>query len=655
MSMLTKKTRLMASIILLLATLAYSQVAPEFDWTKPISGTGKDYGRALVVDQDGNIYTTGYYQNTGDFGNGVTLTSFGNYDFYLAKYDKYGNAIWASGGGGTLTDRGQSVVLAPDGNILVTGHLFGTATFSDSTLTSAGNLDMFTAKYDTAGNLLWIKQGFSTSQLSSYGIAVDTAGNSAVACYFGSSTVLTATFGDITLTSYGNRDAAVVKYNPDGTALWAKNMGGVNSGEESNDICIDPQNNIYVTGMFNTEATFGSTNLTSFGGTDIFVTKLDADGNFQWAINGGGGLLDEAQGITYSNGFVYVTGYFDSAATFGSFNLQTNSLTNGDQDFFLLKIDPNGTVVEAVSFGGIGDDNGEDVVADADGNLYLIGEFEDVVVLGGVQITSVGGDDLVMLKTDASMNLEWMLSAGGAGTEKGYGVACDLAGNYLATGYFQQVATFGSTQLTSAGSEDIFITKIGDNIVPVELESFNASVNGSTVDLNWFTATETNNSGFEIERKTEGGNFSLIAFISGNGTIAEPSAYTYADENLAAGKYYYRLKQIDFSGAFEYSDNVQAEIIQPDVFSLDQNYPNPFNPSTIISFDLPVESNVTITIYSAIGEEMFRINKGALASGRHQYNFNASLLSSGIYFYKLDAAGRTGETYSSTKKMTLVR
>lgn len=655
MSLFTKKTYFIISIILLSAVLAFAQIGPDFNWSKSSGGTGKDYGRSLIVDQAGNIYTTGYYQNTANFGNGVTLTSFGNYDFYLAKFDSVGNAKWARGGGGTLTDRGQSVAFAQDGSILVTGHLFGTANFSDSILTSAGNLDMFTAKYDTAGNLLWIKQGLSVSQLSSYAIAVDAVGHIAVACYFGSSTATTATFGGVTLTTYGNRDAAVVKYTPNGEVLWAANMGGTLSTEESNDVCFDPLGNVYVTGLFNTQANFGSISLNSNGGTDAFIVKFDPFGTVLWAKNAGGPLGDEGQGITYANGHIYAVGVFDSAATFGTINLSAVSGLAGDQEIFYTKLDLDGNFIQAYSAGGAGDDNAEDIVSDADGYLYIIGEFQGTATFNTTVLTSAGGDDAFMMKIAPNSDIMWIKQAGGAGTEKGYGAAFDLGGNYYGTGYFQQVASFGSIQLTSAGSEDIYITKIGNYPVPVELALFNASVAGNNVNLNWITATETNNFGFDVERKYDNGSFVSAAFIKGNGTKTTPSSYSFNDGNLSAGKYVYRLKQIDLDGSFTYSKSVEVEISKPTEFALNQNFPNPFNPSTVISFELPVEANVTVTIFNSLGEEISKVIKGALTAGHHQFIFDAHNLSSGIYIYQLNAACKNGELFSTSKKMSLIQ
>jgi hypothetical protein len=192
------------------------------------------------------------------------------------------------------------------------------------------------------------------------------------------------------------------------------------------------------------------------------------------------------------------------------------------------------------------------------------------------------------------------------------------------------------------------------NPTPVELVSFTASDNGNEVVLNWRTATEINNKGFEVERsKSEirGQNiWTAAGFVEGNGTTTESHSYSYSDENVLPGKYQYRLKQIDFDGSFEYSDVAGVEVTSPAQYSLEQNYPNPFNPSTLIKFSLPEKTGVVVNIYNSIGEKIRTLVQKELESGYHQVEFDASDLSSGVYFCQLEA-GR----YTKTMKMILLK
>ncbi len=192
-------------------------------------------------------------------------------------------------------------------------------------------------------------------------------------------------------------------------------------------------------------------------------------------------------------------------------------------------------------------------------------------------------------------------------------------------------------------------------VVPVELSSFSAVVSSSVVNLNWETATETNNSGFDVERSSDNRNFASIGFVEGNGTTSERSAYSFADGNVETGTYYYRLKQIDFDGSFEYSNVIEVDVSLPDNFSLEQNYPNPFNPSTTISFALPVDSRINFRVFNILGQEVYQELNNNLSAGSHTIQFNAAELTSGIYLYTVDAVGVNGNNFSSTKKMILAK
>ena len=206
------------------------------------------------------------------------------------------------------------------------------------------------------------------------------------------------------------------------------------------------------------------------------------------------------------------------------------------------------------------------------------------------------------------------------------------------------------------------------NIVPVELVSFTSSVKDNIVMLNWITATETNNSGFEIERNTplnplsrgeaEGrGVWEKIGFVYGNGTTTETKIYSFAVNDLSSGVYQYRLKQIDFDGSFEYSNTLDIEITAPNEFVLEQNYPNPFNPTATISYTIPDiistkgrNLSVTLKVYDVLGNEVAVLLDENKPAGNYDVIFDSRNLSSGIYFYKLSV-----EKFEAVKKMILLR
>jgi len=192
--------------------------------------------------------------------------------------------------------------------------------------------------------------------------------------------------------------------------------------------------------------------------------------------------------------------------------------------------------------------------------------------------------------------------------------------------------------------------------IPVELTSFTASTVNGKVLVSWQTATEINNAGFSLEKSKDNISYKEIAFIHGHGTTTYKSDYSYTDNSTLSGKYYYRLRQVDLDGSFEYSDIVEVDVNIPIKFLLDQNYPNPFNPSTTIRFALPTKAKVNIRLYNTLGQEVANIlSSEQLDAGIHETIFNASNFSSGVYFYRLEAKGEDGSNFAKTKRMLLIK
>jgi hypothetical protein len=186
--------------------------------------------------------------------------------------------------------------------------------------------------------------------------------------------------------------------------------------------------------------------------------------------------------------------------------------------------------------------------------------------------------------------------------------------------------------------------------LPVELTSFSAAAIGLMVNLNWDTATETNNFGFEVERSSIKNEWEKIGFVNGSGNSNSPKNYSFVDSKVSTGKYSYRLKQLDNDGQFEYSNTVEVDLNGANKFELSQNYPNPFNPTTTIKFSLPEAGNVKLTLFNILGQEVKTLVNESKESGVHTINFDATELNSGIYIYKLESY-----SFTQTRKMTLVR
>ena len=209
------------------------------------------------------------------------------------------------------------------------------------------------------------------------------------------------------------------------------------------------------------------------------------------------------------------------------------------------------------------------------------------------------------------------------------------------------------------GSEwgpDMRTVQMTDIFVPVELTSFTAQYIGNTTQLNWTTATELNNLGFEVQRSTYANDFVTIGFVPGNGTTTEAQNYSYIDKTtLPNTNYAYRLKQMDFSGTYTYSEVINLGESLSLNFELAQNYPNPFNPSTTVSIGLPVKSDISLDVYNIVGEKVLTLYNGELEAGNYNYTVDASSLTSGIYIYVLNAIGENGNHSTSSRKMTLLK
>jgi hypothetical protein len=246
---------------------------------------------------------------------------------------------------------------------------------------------------------------------------------------------------------------------------------------------------------------------------------------------------------------------------------------------------------------------------------------------------AVGFEGTILNTTDGGLN--WNSQSSGTS-------------NYLNSVYF----TDNNTGWAVGGDETILKTTTG-GVIPVELTSFTASTSRGKVFLNWATASETNNLGFKVERKSAG-DYEVIGFVPGFGTTTEPMEYSYVDDisSITAASLAYRLKQIDYDGSYEYSDEVLVEVENPAPvdYTLQQNHPNPFNPVTTINYSLPVKSQVELVIYNALGERLKRLVSGEKDAGYHKVEFNAKSLPSGVYFYHLKAGD-----YVATKKMILIK
>ncbi|MGV6861297.1 MAG: SBBP repeat-containing protein [Putridiphycobacter sp.] len=322
-----------------------------FLWAKSFGGTPSERGYSIMADASGNVYTTGYFAGTVDFdpGAGTTnLTSAGIIDVFVQKLDPSGNLLWAKSFGGASEEWGYSITIDASGNLYTTGYFQGTVDFDPgagtTNLTSAGSNDVFIQKLDPSGNFLWAKSFGGTSTDYGNSITVDASGNVYTAGYFSGTVDFDPGTGTSHLNSAGAYDVFVQKLDPSGNFLWAKSFGGT-SIDYGFSITADLSGNVYTTGVFRFTVDFdpgaGNTNLTSAGGYDVFVQKLDPSGNFLWAKSFGGTSADTGYSIKVdASGNVYTTGSFYDTADFNPEAGTANLTSAGGSDVFIQKISP---------------------------------------------------------------------------------------------------------------------------------------------------------------------------------------------------------------------------------------------------------------------------------------------------------------------------
>ncbi len=484
-----KEFKAILLFLLLAVTGAIHAQTEDWLWAKKAGGASYDIGYNISTDTSGNSYVTGSFSGTANFGS-TSLTSSGVSDIFVAKLDASGDYLWARRVGGSSGDSGLGISTDASGNCYVTGYFQGIASFGSTSLGSSGTTDVFIAKIDTNGNWLWARRAGGSSGDSGYGISIDANGNNYVTGNYSGS----ASFGSTTLTSSGTSDVFVAKLDSSGNWLWAMRAGGT-SEDSGYGISIDANSNIYVTGYFTGTASFGSIFLTSSGEWDVFVAKLDSSGNWLWACQTGCNYGYGQDLSTDPSGNSYVTGRFQGTASFGS----TSLTSSGEWDVFVAKLDSSGNWLWAKQAGGTSEDSGYGISIDASGNCYVTGRFQGTASFGGTSLISSGGSDIFAAKLNTNGNWLWATRAGGTSTEYSNGISSDTSGNCYVTGGFFSSASFCGTSLTSSGSADVFVAKVGTPIyqviAPNGEEHWQA---GSTQTVYWHAINSVNHVNIQL-------------------------------------------------------------------------------------------------------------------------------------------------------------
>jgi len=403
-------------------------------------GTQTDTVNGIYTTSDNTLVaptTAGTVTVTATISDGAVSTAV---DFTLT-YDG-----WTGGlqGGGAGEDKGESIAVDSDGNFYVTGSFEGTANFGGTVLTSAGGSDVFVVMLNASGDIQWAARAGGAGADRGVGVGVDSADNAYIAGSFSG----TADFSSTTLTSAGAADLFVTRVGSGGSFTWAVRAGG-SADVSASSVAVDTSGNTYVTGGFFGTATFGSTTLTSVGDEDIYVTRVNSGGAFQWTRPAGSVVADSGRALSMdSSGNLYLTGMFGGPVV---------------GDMFVARMDQLGQIWWVNAGGSISFDDSASIAQDAAGNIYVLGTFQSTAMFGTTTLTSAGGDDLYVAQLMTTGAFGWVVRAGGSGPEAGGGLAVGSSGTIYATGSFLGPANFGATTLTSAGNADIYFTALNSS------------------------------------------------------------------------------------------------------------------------------------------------------------------------------------------------
>ena len=569
---------------------------------------GSDSMEEIVCGPDGYLYVTG--KATSDWNNNHTVVEPHVYgeDVVIAKINPITYAVeWATHMGsvpsGSSYDYSRSMVLDASGNIYISGYTG--STFSNlSALDTEG--DGFVAKFNSVGQLVWVTHEGPVNDGSVYGVAVDNNGN-----VYGAGSGTGSIHGQTTI---GGEDLFIVKYDGSGTVIWTKQFGSTNT--DYHRAAVLKGNFLYTTGY-----TAGAIGLeTNTGGEDVFIAKYDLNGNQKWLKLVGTSSNERGYSIDVDDaGNVYVAG-------------RTNGTMEGSNaggyDCFILKYDSLGNYLWTNQFGTNKDEFiAQIVVSSPCSRIYVSGHTKGNI--DGLSSNDAEGDYFISWLDDSGSTLGTIQN--GTGTYE-YANGIDLGENgevYLAA------QTYGTlVPGSNVGSYDMviheFLDKNCQTILPIELLNFDAKINGRVIDLTWETISEINNDYFTVECSKNGIQWTEVVQIEGAGNSSQTLTYNTIDKNPYSGLSYYRLKQTDYDGQFEYS-NIRSVKIEKPLSSKIEIYPNPTNNKiTIIGNASELEQ---INIFNALGQDMSDFIT-ITETQEEKFVIDLSNLTNGMYYIK---------------------
>ncbi|MEM7368310.1 MAG: SBBP repeat-containing protein [Bacteroidota bacterium] len=445
-------------------------------------GTKNKYstGQSIVLDSSGNVYIAGDFEGTVDFDPGpdtMNLSSNGFKDAFVQKLDSNGHLLWVKQMGGILEDRASTLTADTDGNIYVTGVFRETVDFDPNSgitnLSSSGNKDIFIQKLDANGQLLWVKQLSGEGRKESYSTTLDAHGDLyTVGTYF-----LTVDFdpgpGIVNHSALSGDDTFILKLDADGNFIWIKNLGGSGCSLTAYSVNIDGSGNIYTAGGFSGSCDFDPAEPVrkkNSLGLDIFIHKLDMNGDFLWVKHIKGTREHRAKSITTdSHGNVYTTGEFRDTIDFDP-GTDTHFLTtaHGHSKIFVQKLDPEGNFLWAKQLGGPSDDFANSITINPRGYVLSSGTFWGTADFdpgpGTHTLTSRGSRDIYLHKMDPNGHFKSVQQIRGTEYDLISSIITDSVGNIYATGAFGGIADLdpgeGKMNVASIGYHDAFVLKL---------------------------------------------------------------------------------------------------------------------------------------------------------------------------------------------------
>jgi len=453
---------LIAVLLIMTAALAFAQV-PDWQWAQRFGNYDYDYGYDLATDAAGNVYLAGAFSASAQFGD-TTLNSAGSMDVAVVSYDANGNVNWAVRGGGTGNDVANSVAVASNGDVYIQGTFFSTATFGTHSVSSGGQSDIFVAKLNSAGEWQWAISASTFGTDTAGQIALDSEGNA----YVTGTIWGDATLGTIYLPTIGYKDVFVAKVSSGGSWIWANLAGGTNS-DEGWGIAIDGSGDIYISGTVFQSVTFGPFSYTT-NHNDAFVAKLNNIGEWQWLSTSNGSAPEYAENLCLdATGNIFIGGYYYTDSWYAPHFGAITPPELGTHTMYVAKLSSTGSWVWVKGAGALLTANGyssqnnkvKSLISDATGNVWVTGAYEGNAQFDGLTVPTMGGVDGFLAKLDGAGNWLNVESFGGASSDWGYGVALDASDNAFVTGFNSGTISFGDISLVSAGSYDGFIAGFG--------------------------------------------------------------------------------------------------------------------------------------------------------------------------------------------------